>query len=203
VYCDTYDLPLKKVGDVPVLARAEVGLYEYDSADFERLSPLSPTGEVMGRVEVGRIKVIPRRWPSYEPGYPADYSVGGLLTLVGYDLDEQVEAGEELDCTLYWRVEQLVSADYTVFNHLSGPDGQLWGQLDSQPSIGNYPTSAWGVGEVIRDEHDIPVQRDAPPGQYQLEVGMYLLNTGERLPVSERGSSIGSRVLLGPVEVVQ
>jgi 4-amino-4-deoxy-L-arabinose transferase-like glycosyltransferase len=203
VYCDTYDLPLKKVGDVPVLARAEVGLYEYDSADFERLSPLSPTGEVMGRVEVGRIKVIPRRWPSYEPGYPADYSLGGLITLVGYDLDEQVEAGEELDCTLYWRVEQLVSADYTVFNHLSGPDGQLWGQLDSQPSIGNYPTSAWGVGEVIRDEHDIPVQRDAPPGQYQLEVGMYLLNTGERLPVSERGSSIGSRVLLGPVEVVQ
>jgi 4-amino-4-deoxy-L-arabinose transferase-like glycosyltransferase len=203
VYCDTYDLPLKKEGHVPVLARVEVGLYDYASADMERLPPLSPIGEVMGHVVVGQIKVIPRRWPPYEPSHPAGYSLGELATLVGYDLDKQVRAGEELDCTLYWRVEQLVSANYTVFSHLLGPDGQLWGQLDSQPLRGYYPTSAWGVGEVIRDEYDIPVQRDAPPGQYQLEVGMYLLDTGERLPVSEKDSPTDSRVLLGPVEVVQ
>jgi len=63
VYCDTYDLPLKKRGDVPVLARVQVGLYDYQSASMERLSPASPSGEPMGHVEIGRIKVIPRHWP--------------------------------------------------------------------------------------------------------------------------------------------
>lgn len=203
VYCNTYDLPLKKVASVPVLAEVVVGLYDYDSADRERLPPLSSAGEPVGRVEVGRIKVIPRQWPIYEPDYPAEFRIGGVATLVGYDLDERVVAGEELDCTLYWRVEQPVLADYTVFNHLSGSDGKLWGQLDSQPARGDYPTSAWAVGEIVRDEHDIPVRRDAPPGQYQLEVGMYLLRTGERLPVMDKGGVIGSSVLLGSVEVVQ
>ena len=203
VYCDTYDLPIKKRGDVPVLARVEVGLYHYYSASMERLSPVSPTGEVMGHVEVGRIKVIPRPWPLFRPTHSTDYSLGGLVTLVGYNLEEQVRAGKKLDCILYWRVEQPLSADYTVFNQLLGPDGRLWGQWDSQPLGGDYPTSAWAVGEVIRDEYEIPVQENAPPGQYQLEVGMYLLDTGERLPVSGKGGPTGPRILLGPVEVVQ
>ncbi len=202
-YCDTYDLPLKKQGDVPVLARVEVGLYDYTSAEMERLPPVSPSGEVMGHVEIGRIKVIPRPWPLYRPTHSTDYSLGGLVTLVGYDLEEQVQVGKKLDCILYWRVEQPFPADYTVFNHLIGPDGQMGGQWDSQPLGGDYPTSVWAPGEVIRDEVEIPVRADAPPGQYQLEVGMYLLATGERLPVSEKGSPIGSRMLLVPVEVVQ
>jgi len=126
-----------------------------------------------------------------------------LVTLVGYDLEDQVWAGKKLDFTLYWRVEQPFPADYTVFSHLLGPDGQLWGQGDEQPIDGDYPTSAWAPGEVITDEHELPVGRDVPPGQYPLYVGMYLLETGARLPVSEEGSAIGSRILLGPVEVVQ
>jgi len=203
VYCDTYDLPIKKKGKVPVLARVEVGLYDYYSAEMERLPPVSPTGERMGRVEVGRIKVIPRRWPQYKPSHPTDYSMGGLVTLIGYDLEERVEPGHKLDCTLYWRVERPFPADYTVFNHLLGPDRKVWGQWDSQPLGGDYPTSVWAPGEVIRDEYEIPVRGDAPPGQYQLEVGMYLLETGERLPVSEEGSPIGTSISLGPVEVVR
>jgi len=203
VYCDTYDLPIKKRGDVPVLARVEVGLYDYASTDQERLPPISPAGKPMGYVEVGRIKVVPRHWPRYEPSYSTDYSLGGMITLVGYDLDKRVRAEEKLDCTLYWRVERPIPRDYTVFTHLLGPDGELWGQRDSQPLGGDYPTSAWGVGEVIRDEYDIPIQENAPPGQYRLEVGMYLLETGERLAVSEGGVPVGTRVLLGPVEVVQ
>jgi len=203
VYCDTYDLPLKKRGDVPVLARVEVGLYDYHSASKERLSPVGPTGEPMGQVELGRIKVIPQQWPLHVATHSADYDLGGLVTLVGYDLDEQVQAGKKLDVTLYWRVERPFPADYTVFNHLLAADGQLWGQWDEQPIGGDYPTSAWAAGEVIRDEYEIPVQADAPPGQYQLEVGMYLLDTGERVPVSEKGGPIGTRIVLGSVKVVQ
>ncbi|MEA3345203.1 MAG: glycosyltransferase family 39 protein [Chloroflexota bacterium] len=203
VYCDTYDLPLKKKGDVPVLARVEVGLYDCHSRDMKRLPPISSTGERMEWVEMGRIKVIPRRWPEYKPEHSTDYSLGGLVTLTGYDLEDEVEPEHKLDCTLYWQVERTIPADYTVFNHLLGPDGRMWGQWDEQPLGGDYPTSAWAPGEVIRDEYEIPVQKSAPPGQYQLEVGMYLLETGERLPVSKEESPISSRILLKPVEVVR
>ena len=157
----------------------------------------------MGHVEVGRIKVIPQQWSLYRPTHSTDYNLGGLVTLVGYDLEDQVRAGRKLDFTLYWQVEQAFPADYTVFSHLLDPDGQLWGQGDEQPIGGDYPTSAWAPGEVIRDEYEIPVGRDVPPGLYQLEVGMYVLDTGTRLPVSEKGSPVGSRILLGSVEVVQ
>ena len=33
------------------------------------------------------------------------------------------------------------------------------------------------------DRYAITVQPDAPPGLYRIEVGMYLLETGQRLPV--------------------
>ena len=202
VYCDTYDLPIKKKGKIPVLATVEVGLYDYYSPTLARLSPSNPVGEPMGRVEVGQIRVIPQDWPLYKPMYSAGHSLGGMITLVGYDLDEKVRAGEELDCNLYWRAEQFVPADYTVFNHVLGPEGQLWAQLDSQPLGGGYPTSAWVTGEVVRDEYDIRIPEDTPPGQYWPEIGMYLLDTGERLAVTQRGSSVDFRILLGPVEVI-
>jgi len=53
----------------------------------------------------------------------------------------------------------------------------------------------------VKDEYEIPVAAGAPPGKYRLEVGMYLLSTGERLPVlDEKGSVADNRILL-PVTV--
>ncbi|MFQ6059241.1 MAG: hypothetical protein ACE5MB_10245, partial [Anaerolineae bacterium] len=64
------------------------------------------------------------------------------------------------------------------------------------------PTTGWLPGEVITDEYAIPVDSDAPPGDYVLEIGMYDALTGERLPVVVQGARVpGDRVLLGKVEV--
>ncbi len=79
--------------------------------------------------------------------------------------------------------------DYTVFDHLLGEsynpanEGFLWGQKDSMPLDGTYPTSRWLRNEVVVDRYAVVVQPDAPMGVYRVEVGMYLLETGERLPV--------------------
>jgi hypothetical protein len=48
---------------------------------------------------------------------------------------------------------------------------------------GFYPTSRWEAGEIVRDQYDILISPEAPPGEYQIEVGMYLAETGERLEV--------------------
>jgi hypothetical protein len=46
---------------------------------------------------------------------------------------------------------------------------------------GEYPTDWWEAGETIADEHALDL-RALPPGRYRLLIGMYRLDTGERLP---------------------
>jgi hypothetical protein len=71
--------------------------------------------------------------------------------------------------------------DYVVFVHLLDSEGELVTQADGPPIDGDYPTSYWAPGELIADERTLPVG-ELEPGVYQLKVGMYLLETGERLP---------------------
>jgi hypothetical protein len=47
-----------------------------------------------------------------------------------------------------------------------------------------YPTYLWDAGERIQDRYTFKVAPDAPPGDYEIALGMYTLATMERLPVS-------------------
>lgn len=88
---------------------------------------------------------------------------------------------------------------YTVFAHLIEEEGNIWGQKDNPPVDGFYPTSWWEEGEIVRDQYNLVISPDAPPGEYQIEVGMYLVETGERLEVrGEEGSLPENRILLSP-----
>ena len=114
----------------------------------------------------------------------------GEIAFLGYELDKTVLApGDTLRLTLYWQSESRVGWDYTVFTHLLGESYNpasgsfLWGQKDNMPLDGTYPTSRWLENEVVVDKYDVAIQSDAPPGPYRIEVGMYLLETGQRLPV--------------------
>jgi hypothetical protein len=88
--------------------------------------------------------------------------------------------------------------DYVVFTHLLASDGSMTGQRDNQPVGGAYPTSLWLTGEVITDVYEIPVRADAAPGEHHLEVGMYVAETGARLPV---GGATDDAILLQTVIV--
>jgi mannosyltransferase len=126
--------------------------------------------------------------------------VGDAFVLMGYNVATEgdcrlEEGGAErsrllvpqggsctVHLTLHWQDVALADADYTVFAHLLGPDGQIAGQRDGQPQDGTFPTTAWFPGDVVADERSLAVPADATPGEYVLEVGMYLLETGVRLP---------------------
>jgi hypothetical protein len=51
--------------------------------------------------------------------------------------------------------------------------------------MGDYPTSLWAAGETIPDPHPIALPSDLPVGQYRVLVGMYNLETMERLSRSD------------------
>ncbi len=118
--------------------------------------------------------------PQIEVG--ADFA--GYATLVGLDTQAiQVAPGDTLNTRLYWRAEAEFEQNHTAFIHLIGPDGLLYGQVDQIPGAGAFPTTGWLPGEYIADDYAIPMAQNAPPGHYQIEIGMYDPHTGQRLPV--------------------
>ncbi len=142
--------------------------------------------------------------PPIERAMRAD--LGDQVEFHGYSLESaQVEPGGLLRLTFYWRARQRMTISYTVFTHLLGKDGDIWGQRDNIPVKGTYPTTGWVEGEVITDEYELPVKSDAPPGEYQIEVGMYDATTGHRLPVFDEGGTRlpADRILLDQVIIVR
>ncbi|MEE8389905.1 MAG: glycosyltransferase family 39 protein [Anaerolineae bacterium] len=137
-----------------------------------------------------------------------DLNLGAHIRLLGYDLPQTVvEAGGVVELTLYWQALEPIQTRYKVFTHLLGEtynattDNFLWGQQDNEPVNGQKPSTVWLPGTIIADPYNIPIAADAPPGQYHIEVGMYGLVDGKRLPVLANGVTTGDYVLLQVVEV--
>jgi hypothetical protein len=76
-------------------------------------------------------------------------------------------------------------------------------QADSQPVGGNYPTDLWWGGEVFSDTHRVTLPADAPPGPYHVWTGLYAVETGQRLPVTDgaRQPVTDAQIDLGVVAV--
>ncbi len=126
----------------------------------------------------------------------------GPFEILGYDAVPR-EGG--LLVRLHWRCISPPDVDYTVFVHLQDGDGNRVAQHDGQPQGGAYPTSAWEAGEVVHDEHVLSLPSDLRPGDYRLQVGLYRLESGERLPVERLGDSATicgpGCIELGPVKL--
>lgn len=133
---------------------------------------------------------------------PANFQ--SRVLLLDYELPNvQVRQGEALQLTLTWQGLTAMDEDYTVFVHLLDENDGIWGQEDIQPIYGTHPTSQWREGEIILDPHSLWTDKNAPLGLYQIEVGLYLLRTMERLEVLDTsGNAISNRVLMGPIEIV-
>lgn len=146
-----------------------------------------------------------------EPDQPSGAVLAEAAELLGYSVDRRtVKAGDTIYLTLYWQVLAEMDRDYTVFTHLLGPhnpatNGPLWAGHDGQPDGGHYPTAAWKPGEVVLDVHPLTLPADAPPGPYQLEAGLYLLETMTRLPARDAsGAALANdAIILGAIEVVE
>jgi hypothetical protein len=144
---------------------------------------------LIGPLSLGSITVeqITRTFEPPLLDHTVGTSLGDQVALLGYDLTpENPTPGTPLTLTLYWHALQEMSTSYTVFIHLLGPGGSL-AQHDSVPANGTYPTSLWVTGEVVADTHTLSLPTSLPTGVYELEVGMYVAETGTRLAIPGTG----------------
>lgn len=152
-----------------------------------------------------RVEAVDRRTVVPPIQHPLRANLGDQVELLGYDQDQtEVAHGEALHLTLYWRALSRMETSYTVFTHLLDGANQVRGQQDNPPVRGNYPTTLWLPGEVVIDEYALVVDADAPVGDHVVEIGLYVAETGQRLPVlGEDGQFIGDRLLLSEVRVTE
>ncbi len=197
VVADTYRLPISKDALAPSLIRVDVGLY--NPTTKQEVAVFDQEGQPIGNsIVIGQLKMVPRKLQQYAIDNQLHFNLDNQVALIGYKVDKaELGSGEEIRLTLYWRAEGEMGTDYTVFTHLIDEEGNIWGQMDSQPVEGDYPTSFWDIGEIIEDEHILAINEDAPAGLYRLEVGMYELATEQRLPVlGDDGEVKDDRILL-------
>jgi hypothetical protein len=113
------------------------------------------------------------------------------VALLAYDLPQTtVHPSDTFPLTVYWKATGPVSQDLSVFVHLLGADGQLWGQSDKVRPVPYFPTSRWPLNRYFRDEHQVAVRADAPSGLYALNVGLWNRATGVRLNVLTAGGQL-------------
>ncbi|MBI1879243.1 MAG: hypothetical protein HYR94_13665 [Chloroflexi bacterium] len=113
---------------------------------------------------------------------PLALSPGAHQFTVSYNLSSATVApGQPLLIYLYWQGQSRMDQDYSAFVHLVTPTGQLIGQADYLLGGWLYPTSTWPAGYLATAPSLFFVPPDTAPAEYQLRVGVYRAETGERL----------------------
>lgn len=107
--------------------------------------------------------------------------------------------GDTMEVTMYFGVERRVPRSQEVFMHVDLAGNRLHG--DHIPVGGQYPTNHWVPGDVIKDVHEIEIERFSTPGIYTIWTGFY--RGDDRMNVDPDEAHDGQdRVNMATIEVV-
>jgi mannosyltransferase len=109
--------------------------------------------------------------------------------------------GDVLPVTLFWEARALIPEPHKVTVQLLDGAGSLIAQHDGEPVGGFAPTTIWQPGQAVIDRHGVLLPVDLPSGGYTLVVAVYHAATGERLPVTVAGESVGDYLPLTGIKI--
>lgn len=188
----------------PPLRRGGLGAMVARFLGREEANPDLGTVEVIAQEPIAAATPVPTP-AGLSIAHPSPATLGEGVRFLGYALEtDAVRAGDVVSFTLYWQALRPMNVSYSVFTHLLGPGNRIVGQKDGLPRGGVYPTTLWRPGEVVADPYIILLDPSTPPGRYPLEVGMYRLETGKRLPVTGADGRplAADRILLPEITVL-
>jgi hypothetical protein len=127
--------------------------------------------------------------------------LGNAIALVSAQAETVPLAnGKKLRVTLEWQCLHQVDRDYVDFIHVGTNTSSPVVQKDAEPRGGDYPTSVWQPGEKIVDTCELIIPSETPKGIYQLYVGMYARQGGERLAITS-GVDDQGRIPIGQITI--
>lgn len=121
-----------------------------------------------------RTYYFPNDW---EPDIPiaAGRTFGAALTFLGAQVEAAATGSESITVTAVWRVERSVPPPVSIYAHLIAPDGTL---IAAGDALGAAP-EVWLRGDRLIQQHVLEAPA-ADPGVYEIWLGLYRLDTGER-----------------------
>ena len=144
--------------------------------------------------------------PTPSLGLPPAFQFGDLFAVRGVQLSiagvnqalniaqpatYSTSAGQTVSVNLTWETLKRPPQDYTVFVHIaSAPNVAPNAQTDLRMGAGlngahgDFPSGAWRIGERYTDQVTVTLPAQLAPGRYQLLVGIYYWQTGQRLPIN-------------------
>lgn len=145
---------------------------------------------------------------SQTPSSGTEVSVGSVVTLtvssgprgqVGANFDHKLllasaefngttfRPGDAVQIIVTWQVLARLPERYTTFIHIVGQDGRILTQRDVPPLGGSRPTNTWQPGEQLFDPYIVTLPRQAAPGTYWVQIGLYRGDL--RLPIVDPGAA--------------
>ena len=193
VLFEDYSLKVPRTAYTPNQAHLQLGFYNHRTG--ERL----PLEEGSSSYSFGAI-TIPSSEGDADLPIPISVQFADNIVLAAYSFSSrQPVLGEEMTVTLYWTASGPVAESYTVFAHLLTDSFKMHGGADLDP---RPPTEEWIAGETVETVHTFTVPADAPAGQYQIEIGLYMLPDFRRLRVLDRiNPAEEDRILIGPLRI--
>jgi 4-amino-4-deoxy-L-arabinose transferase-like glycosyltransferase len=175
IFADAYQLPVNAEAQTPSRVRLSLSAWVDDLEN--RLPIRAPGGAVTRAIYLDVGRVIAAEAPPFTPGHPDGSTFENGITLLGWDAN----ADGALALTLYWRGDQSIPADYTVFIHVVTTDGLQVASADSPPLDGDWPTSAWTPGQAFAETRLIALPSELPPNCCSVRLGFYTPDDGVRL----------------------
>lgn len=189
------------LGTPPVAAQVVAGLYRADTGQRLAIVASDQAGDAdrifLGQVQIERPAVAPpvetlamqhRTQVSFGPVRLLGYNQHRL----GFDHapDTPLAPGEQLHLVLYWQA--LVSKPaFAIHAQLEDSAGHALAGYDLTPTGGTYSPDRWVEGEVIRDQHRLPLPTHLVPGEYRVRLSL----------VDTDGTKLGSSLVLAPFRV--
>jgi len=142
------------------------------------------------------------RNPQLPDGTPTDWPLrfNNQIDLIGFKAEPlTTTAGSELDLTTYWRVNGDIDTctPLAMFAHVANDQAGIAGQYDGW----NTALRGLEAGDVIVQHVRIPIKPDAAAGTYNLQVGLYATDSGQRWNARTPSGQATDRVILSPLEI--
>lgn len=124
------------------------------------------------------------------------------IKLLGYSLDKSGDTpsyswGSTAVLTTYFEVLRPVPTNQQIFLHVDYPGSRIHG--DHYPMGGDFPTSDWPQGEIVKDVYKLQIETYSSTGEYTMFFGFYSAN---RMSVEPPSAHKGqNRVPLGKIRV--
>jgi hypothetical protein len=183
IFCDDVPLLIEDWARAPAVYDVAVGLV--NRVTGVALTPISPAGLTLSPALVSRIKVRSPEPLERLAAERLNAKFGEEIRLLDAKIvPDALRSGEFAEVVLRWQAVGNPSDNYTVFVHVVDSGGGIIAQGDSQPQGGHYPTRFWDAGEVVTDVHRVEIPESAQSGAYDIAVGLYVLETGRRLPIA-------------------